>query len=75
MKTKYELDVLNNPNITKRAIAMIIGTAPKYRPYVKIVVSETDTEKELFGICFQDKHLESFAVNILKAIKSKRLKK
>jgi len=74
MKTEFELDILNNPNITKRATANIIGTSPKFRPYLKVTVSETDTNQELFGIYVQDKDLERFAVNILKSLKSDKLK-
>lgn len=54
-------------------IVRIIGEKPKYRPYVAIYVSGITKTTQATG-WIADKHLELFAVNILKAIKSKKPK-
>lgn len=70
MKTEFELEVSSSPSgIRKSGFTMkIIGQQPKHKPYVSIY----------FGVnqCYviPDKDLEKFAVNILKALKSKHLK-
>lgn len=70
MKTKFKLDVLSSPI---NAVALIIGTAPKDKVYVKIENITDRINKESFDACIKDKDLELFAVNILKALKSKKL--
>ena len=49
--------------------AEIIGEAPKYHPYV--LIRSISRKNEGF---YMDKELERFAVNILGALKSKKLK-
>ena len=65
MKTEFELESANEVG----GIAAIIGTAPKYKPYVSF---EGPNIKQRLYI--KDKDLERFAVNILKALKSDKLK-
>lgn len=48
-------------------ILKIIGKAPKCKPYVKITINDK-------GLYIEDKDLEKVAINILKALKSKKLK-
>lgn len=69
MKTEFELDVLSRPI---KAKATIIGRSPKNWPYAKI--ENTTHRCGHFSACIKDKDLERFAVNILKALKSKKLK-
>ena len=54
------------------AKASIIGKAPEHKPFVAITVC--NAENTLADLYIKDKDLERFAVNILKAMKSKRLK-
>ena len=61
MKTKFELDVCCGEGEIE-----IIGTRPKYIPYVSITINGNR------GF-IKDKNLEKFAVNILKALKSRKL--
>lgn len=78
-KTKFELDV---PVYFKSAQASIIGTKPKHTPYVSITITRWGNKKDHgtypdwidTAIHLKDEDLERFAVNILKALKSKRLK-
>ncbi len=74
MKTEFELDC-HLADLTG-SIVSIVGKTPDHRPYVRISLPNlehvTSTNTCLF---IQDKDLERFAVNILKALKSKRLKK
>lgn len=75
MKTKFELDgvsVRNSCEVKEwGGNIRLIGRSPLHKPYVSISISH---EKTTFGGFIQDKDLERFAVNILKALKSKRLK-
>ncbi len=71
MKTKFELDVLMGD---KKATANIIGKLPKYKPYLAITYGDGVMINGGNVICVKDKDLEKLAVNILKAIKSKKLK-
>lgn len=64
-KTKFDMVDASGTKITGQAD--IIGKDPLYKPYVSI----STTEKPAF---IKDKDLERFAVNILKALKSKHLK-
>lgn len=69
MKTEFELEVSSSESGFKDSgfALKIIGKAPKHKPYVSVY----------FGVnqCYviKDKDLERFAVNILKALKSKKL--
>lgn len=76
MKTKFELDVLQSPfNINNGSIT-IIGTEPKYAPYIKIEIEGKQVNgNKMVSACIKDVDIEKFAINILKAIKSKHLKK
>lgn len=69
MKTEFELEVLEESSLYGRAF--IIGEYPKHLPYLKIEVCDKEHEHNL---CIKDKDLERFAVNILKALKSNKLK-
>ena len=75
MKTEFNCEVslsyVSGRNGTAKA--KIIGKAPEDKPYLAITVcNETNT---LADIWLPDKDVERFAVNILVAIGSKRLKK
>lgn len=76
MKTKFDFDILTNQYINKWGDAKIIGTKPNNTPYVSINIMERkyngDVEHQI--ACIKDKDLERFAINILTALKSKRLK-
>jgi hypothetical protein len=72
MKTEFELEVSSSEAVSFRDSGYklkIIGREPEEKPYVSLY----------FGVhqCYviKDRDLERFAVNILKALKSKRLKK
>lgn len=71
MKTEFELEIsMHNPaRIVKSGDTIsIIGQAPKHKPYVSITVAGSNS------LFIQDADLETFAVNILKALKSNKLK-
>lgn len=75
MKTKFKLEF---PASSVRVhghkgIAEIIGESPNHIPYVSIAVEGNDAGKGCSAF-IKDRDLELFAVNILKALKSKRLK-
>ena len=70
MKTSFRLEEVDIPDNTDGGVISIIGKAPHEKPYVTILVSGTEGRT----ICIKDKDLERFAVNILKALKSKKLK-
>jgi len=77
MKTEFELDtmlthIVGYKNGTGNAKAKIIGKAPKHKTYVAIAV--TNDKNTLADLYIKDKDLEKFAINILTAIGSKRLK-
>lgn len=66
MKTEFELiGVFDKPS---GIMVRIIGREPINKPYVSVQIP---LQNESFFIADED--LEKFAVNILKAIKSKRL--
>lgn len=76
MKTEFTLDasltwVIGNKNGFGKAKATIIGKAPENKPYVSITL--TNDVNTLADIYIKDKDLELFAVNILKALNSKRV--
>lgn len=66
MKTEFKLEHSNTS--PSSWTARIIGQKPKYRPYVSF------TNDDLAPLFIADKDLERFAVNILRALKSKKLK-
>ena len=69
MKKEFELEVLSQGGIVKvDGCVRIIGKAPESATYVSIDV------KGFQPMFIPDDQLERFAVNILKAIKSKKLK-
>lgn len=68
MKTEFYLDFHKADYIGAKI--NIIGKRPLHRPYVSINVPPSRTEGSLF---IHDNHLELFAVNILKALKSNKL--
>lgn len=65
MKTHFDLD--NGGDKKRSGQIKIIGPYPSYRPYISIEINEVD-------MWVKDKDMERLAVNILKAIKSKKLK-
>lgn len=74
MKTTFELEFPDS-QVRVHGIkgeASIIGESPNHKPYVSISIT---TNKPCNPSAFiKDKDLERFAVNILKALKSKKLK-
>lgn len=70
MKRKFELETYSSAAtiFVRGGSIEIIGTRPKESPYVVI---DTPIPHPVF---IKDKDLERFAVNILKALKSKKLK-
>lgn len=70
MKTEFELDT-TNPYKSKGK-ARIIGLSPSSHPYVSIRIITPNAIET--SACIKDHDLERFAVNILKAMKSKKLK-
>lgn len=75
MKTEFELEF---PASSVRVhghkgVASIIGESPNHKPYVSIAVDGNELGKGCSAF-IKDKDLERFAVNILKSLKSKRLK-
>lgn len=71
MKTEFELD---KPHYFLEAKIEIIGTAPEDRPYVSISLTRSSVNWHDTSLHIKDKDLERFAVNILKALKSDKLK-
>lgn len=68
MKTEFKLDC--HKAELSGSIISIVGTEPDNKPYVHIALPGN------MGCLFiEDKDLETLAVNILKALKSKKLKK
>ena len=67
MKTEFKLLNLGRNPISAELI--IIGKAPEYTTYVAIVLSNNHQ------YYVADSDLEKLAVNILKALKSKKLKR
>lgn len=57
----------------KKTTAIIIGQSPENKPYVNIEAVDKDDNRLLLGV--KDKDLERFAVSILKALGSDKLKK
>lgn len=70
MKVEFEL---NSKGVsTESGKIRIVGLPPNYKPYVSISLTSLNGVK-LSG-CIQDRDLERVAVNILKALKSNKLK-
>lgn len=70
MKTEFTLEQMQGAETWNSFTQIkIIGKAPEHKPYVVITSGSDD---DLF---IKDEDLERFAVNILKALNSKRLKK
>jgi hypothetical protein len=73
MKVEFELDN-HLADLTGSTIS-IIGKADNCKPYVRIQLPNLENVTSPNTCLFiQDKDLERFAVNILKALKSKKLK-
>lgn len=74
MKTEFELDS-HLADLTGAKI-QIVGRSPVHKPYVRIELPDGvkigNSKNTCMFIC--DNDLERFAVNILRALKSKRLK-
>lgn len=71
-KTENEIELMVlQGGYYKKTTAIIIGQSPENKPYVNIEVIDKDDNRLLLGI--KDKDLERFAVNILKALGSKKL--
>lgn len=71
MKHTFILDD-NTAYSTQRTVINIIGQRPKDRPYIS--VSVFDNNNQISQSWMIDENLERFAVNILKALQSKKLK-
>jgi hypothetical protein len=72
MKTQFDFEKLNTDWLGR---ACIIGHAGNDEaPYVVIQFSRYKTYQKMEQLYISDKDLERFAVNILKALKSKKLK-
>lgn len=69
MKTEFDLDTTSPTESV--AVAHIIGLGPDYRPYISIRITTPNGVET--SACIQDKDMETFAVNILKALKSDKL--
>lgn len=79
MKTEFELDIIGSPVIKEAAGKQlntprirIIGKTPEDKPYVNIEFYDSGNYYHCIGV--KDKDLERLAVNILKALNSKKLK-
>lgn len=72
MKTKFILDA-HRADISGSSIE-IIGKRPNHKPYVRIELANKGCDVANQCMFIEDKDLERFAVNILKALKSKQLK-
>lgn len=68
MKTEFTLEQMDGLKTFDHGYMRIVGKAPENKPYVSIEIESLEYH------FIKDKDLELFAVNILKAIKSKRLK-
>ncbi len=77
MKTQFELEEYKRCNEITGGTINIIGNAPKWKSYVEITVYHKNKEGKIDhrDLFIKDKDLERFAVNILKALNSKHLKK
>lgn len=73
MKTEFNLS-FGKGELHKSGVIRIIGTEPEYTPYVAIYLTDPLQLQTQTACWIEDKDLEIFAVNILKAIKSKKLK-
>ena len=74
MKTEFKCELGNGDEVAGHSIELkIIGSKPRYSPYVA-VYAKTSTKTTQAQGWISDRDLERFAVNILKALKSKRLK-
>jgi hypothetical protein len=67
MKTEFQLVWASGHEVPGAKVS-IIGQAPEDAPYLSLKVYQSSDP-----IFIQDKDLERFAVNILKALKSKKL--
>lgn len=72
MKTAFDLD-RNDAYPKLKGHIHIIGKRPENRPYLSVSFTTEDTGQVAHG-WMHDHDLERFAVNILKALKSKKLK-
>lgn len=70
-KTEFELEDFSYGKPFQRSTISIIGQRPVNDPYVNINLIDAEGRNFVFGI--QDKDLERFAVNVLKALGSKKL--
>jgi hypothetical protein len=72
-KTKFDLE-FPNINVYKghSGSVDIIGEAPEHKPYVSFTVKDNSKLESRFFI--HDEDMELFAINILKALKSKHLR-
>lgn len=69
MKVEFELECANGEVFAAAGRITIVGKEPENKPYVSIIkFTNHDT------VFIKDKDLERFAVNILKSLKSKKLK-
>lgn len=72
MKTEFELDASLPTGSKAWAVIVGAGNLLKWKPYVSIRITTPNDVRT--SACVKDKDLERFAVNILKALKSNKLK-
>jgi hypothetical protein len=72
MKTTFDLD--SHLADLSGSTIQIVGKSPDHKPYVRIELPRLENVTSSNTCLFiEDKDLERFAINILKAIKSKAL--
>lgn len=72
MKVEFDLELPSD--LDSSGTISIIGKEPDHRPYVAIRIYKGFHQLPSCHALIQDRDLERFAVNILKALKSKKLK-
>lgn len=73
MKTEFDLH-FGNGELHKSGQIKIVGQRPAHAPYVAIYLNDPRQPQTTTSCWIPDKDLERFAVNILKALGSKKLK-
>lgn len=74
MKTEFKCGLgQGDQNAGHEMTVRIIGTEPNNKPYV-VIYGKTSKDTTQVNGWIEDDDLETFAVNILKSIKSKKLK-
>lgn len=69
MKKEFDLDEIGGGEYTPGTISIGLKSENQKKPFVSIHINGLER-----SVYLKDKDLETFAVNILKALKSKKLK-